>query len=99
MAYDLKHNCLTLTRYLTVFLFISSRIKICSANHTATIDLSQALRLKDMLNIFDVQQLAANWHSVRSELGANCSSAMRSYFEGLKGGALWAAKSKYPDEV
>lgn len=52
-----------------------------------------------MLNIFDVQQLAANWHSVRSELGANCSSAMRSYFEGLKGGALWAAKSKYPDEV
>lgn len=62
------------------------------------VDLSQSLRLKDTLNIFDIQHLAANWRTVRSEVGANCSKDLRTYFEGLKRGALWAAKSKYQTE-
>lgn len=91
-----------------MFLLMCNQITSCYGNLTdhslaehgdAVIDLSQALRLKDMLNIFDVQQLAANWNSLRSEISANCSNDMRSYFEGLKGGALWAAKSKYPVQL
>lgn len=62
------------------------------------VDLSQSLRLKDTLNIFDIQHLAANWRTLRSEVGANCSRDLRTYFEGLKRGALWAAKSKYQTE-
>lgn len=58
------------------------------------IDLSQSLRLKDTLNIFDIQYLASNWRTIRLKLGANCSNDLRTYFEGLKEGALWAAKSK-----
>lgn len=59
------------------------------------VDLSQTPRLKDVLNVFDLQRLAANWDAASGKLGdTNCSRDLRGYFEGLRHGALWAAKSK-----
>lgn len=52
------------------------------------------LRIKDVLDVFSITNLAENWNTLRSEFTSNCSEDMTHYFNGMSIGRMWAAKSK-----
>ncbi|XP_013108228.1 nose resistant to fluoxetine protein 6 [Stomoxys calcitrans] len=59
---------------------------------TDVVDLKLTLRLKEMLNIFDLSYLASQWINVRSDVSANCSQDIYKYFQGLQQAKIWAMK-------
>lgn len=60
------------------------------------IDLTRTLRLKDVLNVFDLNIIASQWSNIRSEFSANCSMDFYKYLQGLKNSTMWSVKSKLP---
>lgn len=65
-----------------------------SDSSSVNIDLTNSLRLKDMLNVFDVNYLASKWITVRSDYSANCSKDIYKYLQGLQNAHMWAMKSE-----
>lgn len=59
------------------------------------IDLTNTLRLKDMLNVFDLNLIASQWINIKSDFSANCSQDIYKYLQGLSNGTLWSVKSKF----
>lgn len=59
------------------------------------IDLTNTLRLKDMLNVFDLNVIASQWINIRSKFSANCSQDIIKYLQGLRQSTMWSVKSKY----
>ncbi|XP_005184104.2 nose resistant to fluoxetine protein 6 [Musca domestica] len=56
------------------------------------LELNLSVRLKDMLNIFDLSYLASQWINVRSDISANCSQDIYKYLRGLQEAKIWAIK-------
>lgn len=52
------------------------------------------VRLEDVLVIFDLNEIAANWPKVRHDLRSNCQLDMNEYLRGLQQHKMWAIKSK-----
>lgn len=52
------------------------------------------VRLADVLDIFNIEEVARVWHQHESEFNHNCSKHMKEYFRGLQKGHLWAVKSE-----
>lgn len=59
------------------------------------IDLRNTLRLKDMLNVFDLNYIASQWINIRSEFSANCSTDIYKYLQGLSNSNMWSVKSEF----
>lgn len=53
------------------------------------------LRIRDVLDLFSITNLAENWSTLKSEFTNNCSEDMTHYFNGMSIGRMWAAKSKF----
>ncbi|XP_054729042.1 O-acyltransferase like protein-like [Anastrepha obliqua] len=51
-----------------------------------------AVRLKDVLNIFDIAHVADRWSSIQQAIGDNCSQDLDMYIRGLNAGNIWALK-------
>uniref|UniRef100_W8B935 Nose resistant to fluoxetine protein 6 n=1 Tax=Ceratitis capitata TaxID=7213 RepID=W8B935_CERCA len=51
-----------------------------------------AVRLKNVLNIFDITHVAEEWSSVQQAINTNCSKDMEQYFSGLNAANIWAMK-------
>ncbi|KAH8362612.1 hypothetical protein KR200_004499 [Drosophila serrata] len=64
------------------------------APQAASFDLSRTRRLRDALNVFDLDLLATKWGQVETAggIGTNCSRDMRSYLAGLSDAKMWAVK-------
>jgi len=56
---------------------------------------TKLIRIADVLDVFNIEQIGAIWSTVSQQLGNNCSYDMNTYFKGLQSGTLWAIKSKY----
>lgn len=52
------------------------------------------LRLEDVLDIFNIEELALNWNNVDHQFHGNCSRDMHEYFYGLRTHKIWAIKSE-----
>lgn len=53
------------------------------------------IRISDILDVFDLEQIGADWDIVGQQIGTNCSTDMTDYLQGLKTGKIWAIKSKF----
>lgn len=65
-------------------------------NHSETYEFNykNMLRIREILDVFSISNLAENWNTLRSEFTSNCSEDMTHYFNGMSIGRIWAAKSK-----
>lgn len=66
-----------------------------SIDQGMNIDLTSTLRLKDMLNVFDLNIVASQWTNIRDELSTNCSKDFYKYLLGLTNSTMWSVKSKF----
>lgn len=57
-------------------------------------NLTNFLRLEDVLRVFDIVELARKWHSIKNEFKPQCRIDMTDYFHGLKQHSIWATKSE-----
>ncbi|KNC30260.1 hypothetical protein FF38_14520 [Lucilia cuprina] len=62
------------------------------AGLVSNIDLTNTLRLKDLLNVFDLNVIASQWINIRSEFSTNCSQDIYKYLQGLSNSTLWSVK-------
>lgn len=51
------------------------------------------IRINELLDVFNIQNVGASWSIIRGLLGNNCSRDMIDYFQGLQDGDVWAIKS------
>ncbi|TMW47985.1 hypothetical protein DOY81_006939 [Sarcophaga bullata] len=63
-----------------------------SIDQGMNIDLTHTLRLKDMLNVFDLNIVASQWTNIRGELSTNCSKDFYKYLQGLNNSTMWSVK-------
>lgn len=52
------------------------------------------VRLADILDIFNIEDVAKVWSQHEHEFNVNCSKHMKEYFRGLQKASLWAVKSE-----
>lgn len=52
------------------------------------------VRLADILDIFNIEDVAKVWSQHEHEFNKNCSKHMKEYFRGLQKASLWAVKSE-----
>lgn len=50
--------------------------------------------LDEILHVFDIRNVGANWNDISKRLTNNCSQEMEDYMRGLQVGKVWAVKSK-----
>lgn len=67
---------------------------LTNQSETEEFDYKNMLRIKEILDVFSITNLAENWNKLRSEFTSNCSEDMTHYFNGMSIGRIWAAKSK-----
>ncbi|KAH8306887.1 hypothetical protein KR018_011696, partial [Drosophila ironensis] len=79
-----QHNVINLSLHTT----------LPSPEGAPSYDLTRTRRLRDALNVFDLDLLAAKWGQVElaGGLSGNCSRDMRSYLAGLSDAKMWAVK-------
>lgn len=65
------------------------------ASHHEHDNFTDFVRLADVLDIFNLEELARAWHQHESIFNHNCSTHMKEYFRALQKGHLWAVKSKF----
>lgn len=67
-----------------------------SANFTTTTskNFNDIKLINDMLDVFNIAHLGAQWSNVQGKLSKKCASDMTEYFVGLEKRKLWALKSK-----
>lgn len=51
------------------------------------------IRINELLDVFNIENVGASWASIQGHLNANCSRDMTDYFQGLQDGDVWAIKS------
>lgn len=73
----------------------SSSAKHLHINNNQHYNSTKFLRLEDVLDIFNIEELALIWNNVDKEFHENCSRDMHQYFIGLNMHKIWAVKSKY----
>lgn len=61
--------------------------------HLDNVNLTNALRLENVLEVFDLRKLAALWMTSSNRFTSNCSVDMNAYFHGIQHQKLWATKS------
>ena len=66
-----------------------------SIDQGTNIDLTSTLRLKDVLNVFNLNVVASHWTNIRDELSTNCSQDFYKYLLGLNNSTMWSVKSKF----
>lgn len=64
------------------------------AREAAAENFTNMVRLEDVLVIFDLNEIAANWPKIRHDLRSNCQHDMQAYLRGLQQHKMWAIKSK-----
>lgn len=69
-------------------------LKLDPMTPNVELNYKQMLRIKDVLDIFSITNLAENWSTLKSKFTNNCSEDMTQYFNGMNTGRMWAAKSK-----
>ncbi|XP_037943921.1 uncharacterized protein LOC119676734, partial [Teleopsis dalmanni] len=57
-----------------------------------SIDFSRTLRIRDVLNFFDIAHIASSWSNIRTEISTNCSKDTSKYIQGLVEANMWAVK-------
>lgn len=50
--------------------------------------------LGEILDVFDIRNVGANWSNISKRLTSSCSLEMEYYLRGLQAGKIWAVKSK-----
>lgn len=65
-----------------------------SSGHNSIQNFTNLIRISDILDVFDLEQIGADWDVVGQQIGTNCSTDMTDYLQGLKTGKIWAIKSK-----
>lgn len=58
-------------------------------------NLSDALRLENVLEVWNLREVAAVWPRASSDISTSCWTAMNQYFIGIQHHKLWATKSEY----
>lgn len=53
------------------------------------------LRISDVLDVFNVKHIGAQWSVFEKKLNANCSKDIQEYLQALQTAEVWALKSKY----
>ena len=57
---------------------------------------STMIRMKDILNVFNIDNLINNWNNFKDkDISSNCSKDISDYFIALHKNMLWAVKSKF----
>lgn len=74
---------------------LSSNLKI---DHSFAMDnnynITNLVRIGDILNVFRIETIGAAWGSFRNRVNQNCSKDLFDYIKGLEGGKTWAVKSE-----
>lgn len=52
------------------------------------------LRIGDVLDVFNVRHIGAQWSVFEKKLNANCSKDIQEYLQALQTAEMWALKSK-----
>lgn len=52
------------------------------------------LRISDVLDVFNVRHIGAQWSVFEKKLNANCSKDIQEYLQALQMAEMWALKSK-----
>lgn len=66
-------------------------------DHILNTNSTKLVRISELLDIFNIEQLATLWNTLDAEISDHCSNDMVDYLNGLKSGKLWAVKSEYLD--
>lgn len=75
---------------------VASSSSVVAANFTTTStrNFNDIRLINDMLDLFNIAHLGAQWSSVQGKLTKKCADDMTKYFYGLEKRKLWALKSK-----
>lgn len=75
---------------------VASSSSVVAANYTTTTsrNFNDIQLINEMLDIFNIAHLGAQWSSVQGKLTKKCADDMTKYFYGLEKRKLWALKSK-----
>lgn len=91
----IAHNVTTNSSSNTVDMSKGINLKL---DHSSTMDndynISNLIRIGDILNVFRIESIGASWGSFRSRVNGNCSKDLFDYIKGLEAGKSWAVKSK-----
>ncbi|XP_037917287.1 nose resistant to fluoxetine protein 6-like [Hermetia illucens] len=61
-------------------------------DHILNTNSTKLVRISELLDIFNIEQLATLWNTLDAEISDHCSNDMVDYLNGLKSGKLWAVK-------
>lgn len=64
------------------------------SNYQEVNNFTNLVRLADILDIFNIADVAREWNAHEHQFNMNCSKHMKEYFNGLQRGNLWAVKSE-----
>lgn len=79
--------------------FLPRIIEHHSEMNNSSVNLTNFLRLEDVLKVFDIVELARKWHSIKNEFKSLCRTDMTDYFYGLKQHSIWATKSECSSSI
>lgn len=65
-----------------------------SEQHRST-NLNSTLRLENVLEVFNLRDLATLWPNATGKFSSVCTTDMNEYFYGLQQRQIWATKSEY----
>lgn len=65
-----------------------------SSESSSVASFGNLIILGEILDVFDIRNVGANWSSISKRLTNSCSTEMEYYLRGLQAGKIWAVKSK-----
>lgn len=86
----------------TLFLFLiytdkinaQSESSVTGSTENSEPSFKNLIILDEILHVFDIRNVGANWSDISKRLTNNCSQEMEDYMRGLQAGKVWAVKSK-----
>ncbi len=73
---------------------INLKIDHSFATDNNNYNITNLIRIGDILNVFRIENIGASWSSFRKRVNGNCSIDLFEYIRGLEGGKAWAVKSE-----
>lgn len=79
----------------TVTTQVTSSVVAANFTTTTSRNFNDIQMINDLLDVFNIAHLGAQWSSVQGTLSKKCADDMTLYFQGLEKRKLWALKSKF----
>lgn len=66
-----------------------------NTSDSSNLNYTNLIRISDLLNVFNIENVGLMWNNVGYQLNKNCSRNTFEYLKGLESGKHWAIQSKF----